>query len=60
MPCHICSRAVILSKVHLDKWLRTIPDTPKIDNYGASMSAESNIICDQAEQVGQAGDPIRG
>ena len=47
-------------KGHLDKWLRTIPDTPKIDNYGASMSAESNIICDQAKQVGQAGDPIRG
>ena len=23
-------------KGHLDKWLRTISDTPKIDNYGAS------------------------
>ena len=47
-------------KGHLDKWLRTIPDTPKIDNYGASVPAESNSICDQAKQVGQAGDPNCG
>ena len=47
-------------KGHLDKWLRTIPDMPKIDNYGASMSAESNIIYHQAKQVGQGGDPICG
>ena len=42
-------------KGHLDKWLRTIPDMPKIDNYGASVPAESNSICDQAKQVGQVG-----
>ena len=47
-------------KDHLDKWLRTFPDMPKIDNYGAYMSAESNSICDQAKQVGQASDPKRG
>ena len=41
-------------KGHLDKWLRTIPDTPKIGNYGASVPAESNSLCDQAKQVGQA------
>ena len=44
-------------KGQLDKWLRTIPDTPKIDNYGASVPTESNSICDKAKQVGQAGDP---
>merc|ERR1711962_943904 len=47
-------------KGHLDKWLRTIPDTPKIGNYGASVPAESNSLSDQAKQVGQAGDPNRG
>ena len=47
-------------KGHLDKWLRTIPDTPKIGNYGASVPAESNSLCDQAKQVGQAGDPNCG
>ena len=47
-------------KRHLDKWLRTIPDTPKINNYEASVPAESNSICDQAKQVGQAGDPNCG
>ena len=44
----------------LDKWLRTVPDTPKIGNYGASVPAESNSLCDQAKQVGQAGDPNCG
>ena len=47
-------------KGHLDKWLRIILDTPKIDNYGASMPAESNSLCDQAKQVGQADDPNCG
>ena len=47
-------------KGHLDEWLRTIPDTPKIDNYGSSVPAELNSICDQAKQVGQAGDPNSG
>ena len=47
-------------KGHLDKWLKTIPDATKIGNYRASVPAESNSVCDQAKQVGQAGDPIRG
>ena len=47
-------------KGYLDKWLRTIPDTPKIGNYGASVPAESNSLSDQAKQVRQAGDPNRG
>ena len=47
-------------KGYLDKWLKTIPDTPKIGNYGASVPAESNSLCDQAKQVGQAGDPNCG
>ena len=34
-------------KKHLDGWLRTIPDTPKIDSYGASVPAASNSIVDQ-------------
>ena len=34
-------------KKHLDNWLRTIPDTPKIDGYGASVPAVSNSIVDQ-------------
>ena len=33
---------------------------PKIGNYGASVPAESNSFCDQAKQVGQAGDPKCG
>ena len=58
----ICISGVSLDtfKGHLDKWLRTIPDTPKIEHYGESFPAESNSICDQAKQVGQAGDPNRG
>ena len=38
----------------------TIPDTPKIGNYGVSVPAESNSLCDQDKQVGQAGDPNSG
>ena len=34
-------------KRHLDRWLRDIPDTPKIDNYGASVSAATNSITNQ-------------
>ena len=34
-------------KKHLDNWLRTIPDTPKIDIYGKSVPAASNSIVDQ-------------
>jgi len=33
---------------HLDKWLRHIPDTAKIDGYGSSVAAESINIVHQA------------
>ena len=35
-------------KRHLDMWLKSIPDTPKIDGYGAIVAAESNSILHQA------------
>ena len=35
-------------KRHLDMWLKSIPDTPKIDGYGATVAAESNSILHQA------------
>ena len=47
-------------KGHLDKWLRTIPDMPMIDNYGASVTAKTNSMCDQVKQVGQASVPKLG
>ena len=34
-------------KLHLDRWLRNVPDTLRIGNYGASVSAETNNIKDQ-------------
>ena len=34
-------------KKKLDEWLRDIPDTPKIDDYRASVGAETNSIIDQ-------------
>ena len=34
-------------KKHLDKWLVNIPDTPKIDDYGMTVAAESNSIIHQ-------------
>ena len=34
-------------KKHIDKWLISIPDTPKIDGYGITVAAESNSILDQ-------------
>ena len=34
-------------KKRLDEWLKGVPDTPKIDDYGASVGAESNSIVDQ-------------
>ena len=34
-------------KMHLDRWLKDIPDTPKMGNYGASVGAETNSITDQ-------------
>ena len=39
-------------KSDLDKWLRTIPDMSRIDNYGVSVPAKSNSICKQSKQVG--------
>ena len=33
-------------KKHLDYWLRSIPDTPKIYGYGTSVPAASNSIVD--------------
>ena len=36
-------------KGHLDKWLISIPDTPKIDDYGTIVAAESNSIVDQVK-----------
>ena len=34
-------------KKKLGEWLRDIPDTQKIDDYGASVGAETNSIIDQ-------------
>ena len=34
-------------KKRLDEWLKGVPDTPKIDDYGASVGAMSNSIVDQ-------------
>ena len=39
------------SKWHLDKWLITNPNTPKIDKYGAFVPTESNSICKHSAQV---------
>ena len=36
-----------LFKKKLNEWMRDIPDTPKIDDYGASVSAETNSMIDQ-------------
>ena len=35
-------------KKHLDGWLKKIPDTPKIDNYGRLVEKETNSIFHQA------------
>ena len=29
-------------KKHLDKWLKTVPDTPRIDDYGNSGCGEQH------------------
>ncbi len=34
-------------KKRLDDWLRNVPDQPKIDDYGASVAAETNSIVHQ-------------
>ena len=36
-------------KRRLDVWLQTVPDTPKIDDYGVTVAAESNSIFHQAK-----------
>ncbi len=36
-------------KKHLDKWLRVIPDTLKIDDYGVAVVAEMNSVTKQKE-----------
>ena len=38
-------------KFHLDKWLQTVPDLPRIDNYGSRVAAESNSIINQAATI---------
>ena len=38
-------------KKHLDKWLKGIPDTPKIDDYGVAVGAETNSITKQKENI---------
>ena len=51
LPQHIrniTDKSTETFKHHLDKWLRSVPDTPKIDGYGASVAAESNSILHQA------------
>ena len=36
-------------KRKLDEWLRTIPDTPRIDDYGASVGVSTNSLVDQGK-----------
>ena len=38
-------------KKHLAKWLKNIPDTPKIDDYGVAVGAETNSITKQKENI---------
>ena len=45
---NISEKSVETFKNHLDKWLRSLPDTPKIDDYGSRVVAESNSIINQA------------
>ena len=45
---NIEGKTVDTFKKALDNWLQTIPDLPKIDNYGASVAAEDNSIINQA------------
>ena len=39
-------------KRKLDGWLRTIPDTPRIDDYGASVGVSTNSIVEQGKHGG--------
>ncbi|CAL4077013.1 unnamed protein product, partial [Meganyctiphanes norvegica] len=45
---NIKGKTVDTFKRTLDKWLQTIPDLPKIDNYGARVAAEDNSLINQA------------
>ena len=38
-------------KKHLDKWLITVPDTPRIDDYGGRVTVDSNSIIAQAAEM---------
>ena len=38
-------------KSKLDKWLQTVPDLPRIDNYSARVAAENNSIIKQAATI---------
>ena len=45
---NITEKSVETFKKHLDNWLKSLPDTPKIDDYGSRVVAESNSIINQA------------
>ena len=45
---NITEKSTDTFKGHLDTWLQTLPDTPKIDDYGSRVVAESNSIINQA------------
>ena len=44
----ITEKGVEIFKRKLDTWLKTLPDTPKIDDYGSRVAAVSNSIINQA------------
>ena len=44
----ITEKSVETFKRKLDSWLKTLTDTPKIDDYGSRVVAESNSIIKQA------------
>ena len=51
LPAHIANisgMSTITFKHHLDGWLQTIPDQPRIDNYSALVERQSNSILHQA------------
>ena len=47
----IKGKTVETFKRHLDEWLKRVPDTPKIDGYGAMVAAESNSIVHQTRYI---------
>ena len=38
-------------KRKLDGWLSAIPDTPRIDDYGASVGVSTNSLVDQGKNM---------